>query len=91
MFMPSARASRNTFGESTSAMVSTSTGIEEPNTPSTISARISGGIERITSTSRDSATSTQPPSVAAARPTAIPMKADTIVVAAAMPIVVRAP
>ena len=91
MFMPSARARRNTLGESTTAMVRISTGIEEPNTPSTISARMSGGIERMTSTSRDRTVSTQPPSTAAAKPNVMPMKAETTVVAAAMPMVVRAP
>ena len=72
-------------------MVTISTGIDEPNTPRMIKARISCGIDRITSTRRDSSMSTQPPSTAAMKPVLMPMKKDSSVVAAAMPMVMRAP
>ena len=73
------------------AMVRISTGIDEPNTPSTISARMSCGIDMMTSTRRDSTISTQEPSTAAVKPSVMPMKNDSSVQAAAMPMVMRAP
>ena len=72
-------------------MVMINTGIDEPNTPRMIRARISSGIERITSTRREITVSTQPPRTAAAKPSVIPMKKDKAVVASATPIVMRAP
>ena len=71
--------------------VTIKTGIEEPNTPRMISARTNDGIERMTSTRRESSMSTQAPITAAVKPKVMPIKKDKAVVAAAMPIVVRAP
>ena len=67
------------------------TGIDEPKTPRMIKARINCGIERMMSTSRDNNISAHAPATAAVKPEVMPMKNDSSVVAAAMPMVVRAP
>ena len=72
-------------------MVMISTGIEEPKTPRMMSAKMSCGIESMMSTTRDNATSTHLPTTAAVKPSVMPMRKDNAVVAAAMPIVMRAP
>ena len=85
------RARRNTFVESSTAMVTISTGIAVPSTESTTKAKISVGIDSNRSTRRDSARSTQPPATAAAKPVMMPIENDSAVMMSASPIVRRAP
>ena len=73
------RARRKTLVESSTAMVTISTGSPEPRTDRMTKAKISVGIESSRSTSRDSAWSTQPPATAAAKPLTMPMKNDSAV------------
>ena len=90
-FMPSARASRNTRVESSTAMVTIKTGMLEPNTPRMMRANIRPGMDSITSTRRVRATSTQPPTTALRKPSTIPIRNDNAVMARATPIVMRVP
>ena len=85
-----ARASRNTLGESSTAIVTISTGSAVPSTESTTKAKINVGIDSMRSTRRDSARSTQPPATAAAKPVMMPIANDSAVMTSARPIERRA-
>ncbi len=99
MFMPTARASRNTRVLSITAMITTMNtvsgmprrGAQTDAMVISSSAKISDGIAISTSTARLSNWSSQPPSVAARKPSVPPRKNASSVVAKAMPTVFCAP
>ena len=76
-FMETARASRNTRVESSTAMMMIRTGIDVPNMVSSSSAKISCGMAIRTSTIRLRIWSIQPPSAPPACPGAAKQKAST--------------
>ncbi len=90
-FIATARDSRNTRVESSTAMIRMRLMAEGPTIDSSTSAKISSGIDISTSTSRLSSWSNQPRKIATRIPSVPPIANDNSTVISAMPMVLRAP
>ncbi len=90
-FMATARVSRNTRVESSTAMIRIRLVTDDPKIDSSISAKMSWGIAIRMSTPRASSWSVQPPRIAARSPSRPPIVKESPVVITAIPIVLRAP